>query len=220
MDWTAYIDEYCERLAPGLAGEPLNALSNLAFILAAFIMWRRCRGQGLWAANAMVAILAAIGVGSFLFHTFATVWAVVADVVPIAIFSLFYIFVANRTYLRLGNVAALVGALAFLPFAYVVNGLLAPLPFIGISSFYWPLVLMIAGYAVWTWRASPETGRGLALGALILSVSLSFRSLDMIVCTSWPAGTHFVWHALNGLMLGWMIEVYRRHVVEGGKREG
>jgi hypothetical protein len=24
-------------------------------------------------------------------------------------------------------------------------------------------------------------------------------------------GTHFLWHILNALMLGWMIEVYRRH---------
>jgi hypothetical protein len=25
-------------------------------------------------------------------------------------------------------------------------------------------------------------------------------------------GTHFWWHILNGIMLGWMIEVYRRYV--------
>jgi hypothetical protein len=29
-------------------------------------------------------------------------------------------------------------------------------------------------------------------------------------------GTHLFWHLLNAVMLGWMIEIYRRHVLEGG----
>jgi len=41
MDWFAPIDAYCERLGPGLLAEPLNALSNAAFFIAA-----------LWAARA------------------------------------------------------------------------------------------------------------------------------------------------------------------------
>jgi hypothetical protein len=28
-----------------------------------------------------------------------------------------------------------------------------------------------------------------------------------------PLGTHFGWHLLNAVMLGWMIEVYRRHML-------
>lgn len=31
MDWMLYVDLYCERTAPGVWNEPLNALSNLAF---------------------------------------------------------------------------------------------------------------------------------------------------------------------------------------------
>jgi hypothetical protein len=26
-------------------------------------------------------------------------------------------------------------------------------------------------------------------------------------------GTHFLWHILNGVMLGWMIHVYIRHML-------
>ena len=47
MDWTAQIDGYCERLGPGFWAEPLNALTNLAFLIAALVMWRRTRGQGM-----------------------------------------------------------------------------------------------------------------------------------------------------------------------------
>jgi len=220
MEWTAYIDGYCERLEPGLTAEPLNALSNLAFLVAAFVMWPRVRGEGLGGADALVGMLAVIGIGSLLFHTFATVWAAAADVLPIGVFSLFYIYVANRSFLGLGRAWSLAGVLAFLPFAAVVSALLAPVPFVGISSFYWPLVIVIVGYAIWLRSRSPRAAQGLALGAAILTLSLIFRSLDMVGCTFWPMGTHFVWHLLNAVMLGWMIEVYRRHVLEAVKREG
>jgi hypothetical protein len=51
------------------------------------------------------------------------------------------------------------------------------------------------------------------LGAAILVTSLTFRTLDGPLCQIVPFGTHFLWHVLNGLMLGWMIEVYRRHML-------
>jgi hypothetical protein len=54
--------------------------------------------------------------------------------------------------------------------------------------------------------------RGFVVGAVILLVSLTARSLDEILCSNWPLGTHFLWHILNAMMLGWMIEAYRRYV--------
>jgi hypothetical protein len=38
-------------------------------------------------------------------------------------------------------------------------------------------------------------------------VSLTFRAVDGPLCEVLPMGTHFMWHILNGVMLGWMIEV-------------
>ena len=69
MDWLAAVDGYCERLGPGLWAEPVNAVTNAAFLVAAAVMWWRC--AGLWWSRALCAVLAAIGVGSGLFHTFA-----------------------------------------------------------------------------------------------------------------------------------------------------
>jgi hypothetical protein len=62
-------------------------------------------------------------------------------------------------------------------------------------------------------RRAPATARGLAIGAAILLVSITARSLDGQLCAKIPLGTHFLWHILNGIMLGWMIEVYRRHML-------
>ena len=40
MNWSAFIDSYCERLLPGFWDEPLNAISNVAFWLAAWLVWQ------------------------------------------------------------------------------------------------------------------------------------------------------------------------------------
>ena len=45
MTWTAPIDAYCERLDAGFWAEPLNAATNLAFILAAVACFGLWRGQ-------------------------------------------------------------------------------------------------------------------------------------------------------------------------------
>lgn len=210
MEWTEYIDGYCERVDPSYWSEPVNAVTNAAFLIAAFVMWRRSAGQGL--AGVLCVILAAIGIGSYLFHTHAQAWAALMDVVPIAVFILVYIFAANRGFWGLGLWPALGATALFIPYAAVTGPIFAALPFFEISSFYWPVPLLIALYAVALRNRVPDVARGLAIGAGILVVSLAFRSTDELVCDAVPVGTHFMWHILNGIMLGWMIEVYRRHV--------
>jgi hypothetical protein len=213
MDWFEQIDAYCERTDFSYWSEPVNAVTNAAFLIAAFIMWRRVRARGLPLAAMLCVILAAIGVGSYLFHTHATAWASTADVVPIVLYILAYVFIANFHYLHLPLWAAGLGTAAFIPYALVLTPLFQSLPFFRVSAFYWPVPVLILLYSLVLRTRAPETARGLAVGAGILVASLTFRSLDMGVCERFPFGTHFMWHILNGLMLGWMIEVYRRHML-------
>ena len=215
MDWTQQIDGYCERLGPGYWAEPLNAVTNAAFLVAALVMWRRTRGAGLPLATALVLVLAAIGIGSFLFHTHATAWAAVADVAPIGVFILVYLYAANLHYWRLGVWPALALTALFVPYAAATTPLFAAIPGLGSSAGYAPVPLLILIYAALLRRRTPATARGLALGAAILVVSLTFRTLDGPLCHVLPFGTHFLWHILNATMLGWMIEVYRRHMLAG-----
>ncbi len=211
MEWLAAVDGYCERVGPGYWAEPLNALTNLAFVLAAAVMWPRVRGLPL--GRAMCAVLAVIGVGSWLFHTHANRLTGVMDVAPIAVFILLYVFAAARDFLGLRPLLAGLVAAGFVPWAVVLTPVFAALPFFGISAFYWPVPLLILVFAGLLVRRAPATSRGLALGAGILVFSLVFRSLDQAACAAFPVGTHFMWHLLNAVMLGWMIEVWRRHVV-------
>ncbi len=103
MDWTAHVDAYCERLGPGLWAEPVNAATNLAFLIAAGVMAWRLWGGHLPTAWALTVILALIGIGSGLFHTLAQPWAGLADVLPIAGFALLYSYAASRAFLDLGR---------------------------------------------------------------------------------------------------------------------
>lgn len=213
MDWTRQLDGYCERMGPGYWAEPVNAVTNAAFVIAALWLWPRTRGV----ERVLAAILFAIGIGSYLFHTHATVWAAVSDTTPIALFILVYVYAANRHYWRFGTIWSVVGAALFIPYAMGTGAVFDALPFFTISSYYWPVALLIAIYAVLLRDRLPRVARGLAIGAAILTVSLTFRSLDMPFCDALPLGTHFMWHILNGVMLGWMIWVLRRHRLEGAE---
>ena len=207
--WLTQVDGYCERTGPEYWSEPVNALTNLAFVLAAVVVWPRLRGRP--TGQVMAAVLALIGLGSWLFHTHANRLTGLMDVLPILGFILIYVFVATRDFLGARPWVAGVAMVAFVPYAAVTVPLFALIPGLGSSAGYAPVPLLIAGYALALRRRAPGTARGLAIGAGVLVVSLTFRALDGPLCNAWPLGTHFLWHLLNAVMLGWMIEVWRRH---------
>lgn len=209
----APIDAYCERTSANLVAEPINAVTNLAFIVAAWIMWRR--SAGLPIARALCGVLAVIGVASGLFHSFANGATAAFDVAAILVFVLLYLFAAARDFLWLAGWRPWAITAAFLPYAAVTVPLFASLEFLGASAAYAPIPVLILGVAALLWTRAGNTARGLVLGAAILVISLAFRTLDPVLCAAIPNGTHFVWHLLNAAMLGWMIEVYRRHMLAG-----
>ena len=211
MDWLAAVDGYCERTGPGYWAEPVNALTNMAFHAAAVVIWPRVRG--LPAGRGMVVLLAVIGVGSWMFHTHANRLTGLMDVVPILAFILSYVFVASRDFLQLRPWQAGLIAAAFLPYAMALVPLFGTIPFLRVSALYWPVPMLILIFAWLLRTTAPATARGLALGAGVLTLSLVFRSLDGTLCAAFPLGTHFLWHLLNAVMLAWMVEVWRRHVM-------
>ena len=75
MDLSAPVDLYCERLGPGLFAEPLNALSNLAFLGASawLLLLRPGADSSPWYGRVLAVLLFLIGLASLSFHLFATV---------------------------------------------------------------------------------------------------------------------------------------------------
>lgn len=213
MDWFAPVDAYCERTGPDYWSEPINALTNLAFLVAAVLIWRRLQGPGLAMGRLMAGVLFVIGIGSWLFHTHANPLTSLMDVVPIVAFILLYVFAATRDYFGARPWVAAVVTAGFIPYAALTVPLFQQVPGLGSSASYAPVPLLIGVYALLLRRRLPQVARGLAIGAGLLVVSLTFRTLDQASCAVLPIGTHFMWHILNAIMLAWMIEVWRRHRV-------
>ncbi|MFC4174508.1 ceramidase domain-containing protein [Microvirga sp. GCM10011540] len=205
--WSTPIDNYCERIGAGFWAEPLNAITNGAFVLAAayaFFLWRRAGGRDL-AALWLIAVTAAVGIGSFLFHTFANRWSVMADVIPIAVFIYSYFLLALRRYLRLGWVAAIAVTVLFglfnSLFVRLWLGVFPGLTLNGSVSYFPAALALVAVGALCLLRDRRVAGRALLLAAVVFAVSLLFRSIDDALCSALPIGTHFLWHVLNALVL-------------------
>ena len=201
MNWTEPLNNYCERLDAGFWSEPVNAITNASFILAAlvaFLMWRK-RAPGDWLALALILITLATGIGSFLFHTFANRWSLLADVIPIALFIHVYLFAALNRFLGLRWYWAVGMTGLFFVASPFAGRLFAPL--VGSSAGYVPALAAIFVVAALVWRSSARLAKGLAAAGVVFAASLTFRMLDMPVCDSLALGTHFMWHILNGLVL-------------------
>lgn len=89
---------YCERMDVTYWSEPVNAVTNASFLIAAALVWRQAADLPL--ARALVVVLGLIGAGSFLWHTHATRWAGLADVLPILVFILLYLFCRDTRFPR------------------------------------------------------------------------------------------------------------------------
>lgn len=197
---------YCEQLSGAFWAEPLNAVSNAAFLLAALAAWLLLRQQGRrdWPAEALTMLVAIIGVGSFLFHTMPQRWTLLADVVPIQLFALCYFGLALNRFLGLSPLLAAIGALLFLAVCFGLASLVSPLLPAGMrgSAGYAGFLIGLAGVALAVGlRGDVTTGRRIAIAGLVFAASLTFRSLDSVLCGAIPFGLHWGWHLLNGLLL-------------------
>lgn len=196
------IDLYCERTSAAFWAEPVNALSNLSFVVAALGILLLCRQRGIrpgWQGSFLIGNLALIGVGSFLFHTFANRLTMAADLLPIFIYQLAFISlylrdVAACSWRTIGGLLA-----AFL----VINLQLASLPrdWLNGSLLYGGALLFMAGLALHHLRRATHEPGVLLWATALFCISLTCRSLDNQLCALLPLGTHFLWHLLNGIVL-------------------
>lgn len=196
-----YIDIYCERLSSDFWAEPINAITNAAFLLAAFFAYVLARKQGQFHLGTpiLVTLMVCIGVGSFLFHTFAVGWAKLADVLPIVIYQIAFLICYSRYVIGL-NWIKTSGSLALF-FASSYGFAQFPYDWLNGSLSYGSALVFVAGFGIWHLFNKKREKFILLAAAGVFIVSLSFRSMDMAVCDALPFGVHFLWHTLNGLVL-------------------
>jgi hypothetical protein len=216
MDWFTAVDIYCERLGPGFWAEPVNALSNLSFFAAAIWAGVEARKRGaapvVWGLIGMAAL---IGVGSFLFHTFANTWSEYADTIPIWSFVAAFVFVAMQ---RIGGVKpGRIGAIALAVAAVIVVIMLAsgegesgPPGVVNGSEQYAPALIALLVFSLLSRRRGHPMWPWIWAATAVFCLSLFFRTIDMAVCPTVPVGSHFLWHLLNGLMVGLLLQMLLR----------
>jgi hypothetical protein len=205
---------YRERSGdPAYWAEPLNALSNASFVIAAALALDLAIRQRALKPNTLALILlaAVIGCGSFLFHTVPSYHTMWLDIIPITLFQILYIWLISQKLLSItgwvsaGIVIVIVGSsFALMPIHKPFNG----------SLFYVPsLVSMLAFGVLWGKRSTVEPYL-LGGAACFFALAITARSVDWIV--PWPFGTHFLWHLLNGVVVyaalrTWIVATSRQY---------
>lgn len=209
-----YLDAYCERAGdPSLWGEPLNALTNLCFIVAAILAGCALHRTpnifkvDLWL---LVVFLFGIGIGSGAWHMVPTGHTVLMDVIPITLFINFYLVSALRRILGLSY-----PKVAFWWFVYFAVGIGAQyvLPPDTLNG----TIMYIPTFATLVLLTLTVKAKDAALGSVFLkalgvwALSLTFRTVDLEICKHFPYGTHFLWHALNAWVLWRLLTALIRH---------
>jgi Ceramidase len=190
-------------------GEPINALSNASFLLAAALALHLAiqRQATTPMTLSLIALAATIGLGSFLFHTAVSPLTMWLDIIPIVLFQIVFLWLACREMLgwplvaSLSFVMAIVGtSFALLPIHRYMNG----------SLFYMPsLIAILVVGGLWSLQAVYEPGLLLVAGVCFI-LAIMARSLDWVVTFS--VGSHFVWHLMNGVVIylalrSWIVHV-------------
>jgi hypothetical protein len=197
--WLNSVDIYCERLDASFWAEPINAISNLSFIVAGFFLWRLRTPR----SSLMAILVILIGLGSFSFHTVANRLTGLLDVLAIALYLVAFAFLIpkqwsrNSLLIQLGSVLMLIVSIVL---AQSLMAYLKPaLPWLP-SGMYLGAWLALMMFALVTQYSNKEAARFLWLAVIVFPVSLMSRQLDMPLCDS-IGGTHWLWHLFNGITL-------------------
>lgn len=219
MDWWQAVDLYCERTGPAFWAEPANAVSNIAFIAAALWAAVTARARGITAPVVwlLIAMAGVIGIGSFLFHSFATLWASLTDTLPIWGFVTVFVltamrFIGGMAPLRIAVVGSFVIMAALFILIFLANDpspATAPDPLNG-SGQYAPALIALIVFGLLAARKRHPASPWIWAATATFLISLTFRTLDRDICSSFPQGTHFLWHLLNGLMIGMLLQMLIR----------
>jgi hypothetical protein len=185
---------YCERAGHGIFAEPLNLLSNLAFlavaVLAAGMMRRR---QGLSRLTRTLPwSLAEVALASALYHSLNSPITFATDALSLLLF----VVLAAMVVLREARLSpALVGvALLALIGLEAAALFLLPQRFLNGSLTYLLMLLLLLLLMGLIARDHRQLVREMIPIGLLFAAAIFFRTIDMAVCPWFPLGTHFLWH--------------------------
>ncbi len=192
---------YCERTNDQIFNEPVNAISNIFFIIVSLSLIKILRkNQSSKIYYIQPILIFFIGIGSFLFHLKPNIITLYSDVIPIFLFSLSFIFLFNRDVININYFNnALLFLLFFVLFLFITPKLNYDI--LNGSEFYFANYFFLTMYTLWLYLKKSDFFQLLLLGFIFFNLSILLRSLDNHICEYFSIGTHFLWHFLNAYLL-------------------
>ncbi len=79
-------------------------------------------------------------------------------------------------------------------------------PFLNGSLQYAPALAALSIFSVLAWFRGHPARHHMAAATAVFCLSLLLRTIDLMTCEATQGhGTHFLWHLLNGLMVGILL---------------
>jgi len=212
LDPFAPIDQYCERTAQGLLAEPMNLVTNLSFIIAGLSILKFVRNnphiQQRPGSQLLPSLMITIGLGSALFHSLANLWSMWADIIPIGVFVLTYLWLFLRYEAKVSLFTSIILFVCFFLLSFVCSKLADGQAANGGEAYFGTWITLFGISCYYGGRGDPRKFLAVGSAALTFSLSLFFRTVDMRLCDQWSMGTHLLWHVFNGVVLFLVTKAY------------
>lgn len=195
---------YCER--PGdlhWFTEPFGFLSNLAYLISAYLLFRHYKqtvSTRHYGIEALIFLVLSIGIGSGLWHSIATEWAMYLDLWPILIAVLTCFWQFQVLVLKWQRKWAWLFIIALIPVAQVNKAIGGAALWHGTGMYLTPYFALL-GLLIVAIRKKETDVRytGSVMG--ILTAAMLARALDQPLCDMLPWGTHWLWHIFTAALL-------------------
>ncbi len=202
MNLYKQLDYYCERIDGSYWSEPINAISNIGFILVGLYFLTRKEPKTLW--TKYLSILSIIvGTGSYLFHTHANTITLIADVFPITVFIGSFIFFTFKKVIPIKLIFNIIITAFFVIIGVILNSI--SVPYFNGSHSYAHAILLLIMMTIILKKRNSISAKYFSRSTIIFIISLIFRTFDNQICGVLPIGTHFLWHTMNAILLWHLI---------------
>jgi hypothetical protein len=193
------LDFYCERTDPSFWSEPVNAISNLLFIIIGVYYLRMEKRTSFSSYLSCLSIT--VGVGSFLFHTFANQITMWMDILPITLVVLSFVAYSLRSIFQHNYFKIITVFIIFclgLIFFHV-----NPIKVLSNSQTY---IYILSWLIIFILLANSNVKKYYALASLFFSLAITSRILDLYLCDQFTIGTHFLWHTFSSIVIYYLIK--------------
>jgi hypothetical protein len=204
---------YCERLTSGFLGEPINLLSSFLYIVAALTAWRNLtNSNNIKHKNflqLMCLLVALIGIGSALYHSYPNRTTLLLDALPI------YVLLVSLLAFLVNKIVDSPIFTVCIIFVYISTLLLGSLVWPELANGSVRHIITITFLSVvlsLLYKKFPVLIKKLFLILVLFIVSLIARSLDVMLCSSLTIGTHFIWHIINAFAVYLLLTTIKERV--------